>query len=169
LQVSRYIHRNPVETKTSLVEDLIDYPWSSYSAYLNKAKVPDWLNRDSVLGELGSRNRYQAYRRYAEQGCDTKTMAFYQRGNRPAVMGDKDFKAFAQTQVNSLGPEVDKFGLKQPVPVPVIIDSVAAYFQVGTNVLRTTRRGPGAKIISRWSYARRWAARRWSISPRIFM
>jgi putative transposase len=30
LQVSRYIHRNPIAMKTPLVEDLVDYPWSSY-------------------------------------------------------------------------------------------------------------------------------------------
>jgi len=29
-----------------------------------------------VLGELGSRRRYQAYHRYVEQGCDEETIAF---------------------------------------------------------------------------------------------
>ena len=49
LQVSRYIHRNRVETKKSLVEQLDTYPWSSYSAYINKVDCPDWLYTDVVL------------------------------------------------------------------------------------------------------------------------
>ena len=32
LQVSRYIHRNPVELKKPLVRDLSSYHWSSYAA-----------------------------------------------------------------------------------------------------------------------------------------
>jgi putative transposase len=37
LQVSRYIHRNPLETRKPIVEDLGDYLWSSYPAYINRA------------------------------------------------------------------------------------------------------------------------------------
>ena len=37
LQVTRYIHRNPIETKSPLVKSLEHYPWSSYLAYLGKA------------------------------------------------------------------------------------------------------------------------------------
>jgi len=40
-QVSRYIHRNPVDMKKPLVEVLLDHPWSSYPAYLNKMACPD--------------------------------------------------------------------------------------------------------------------------------
>jgi len=42
LQVSRYIHRNPVELKQPLVHQLIEYPWSSYPGYLNKSARPFW-------------------------------------------------------------------------------------------------------------------------------
>jgi putative transposase len=34
LQLSRYIHRNLIETATPMVERLKGYPWSSYSAYV---------------------------------------------------------------------------------------------------------------------------------------
>jgi len=40
LQLSRYIHRNPVETKPPLVKSLDTYPWSSYPAYINHTKGP---------------------------------------------------------------------------------------------------------------------------------
>lgn len=57
LQVSRYIHKNPIETSTPLVETLEDYPWSRYPSYLNKGQMIDGLNRDVVFAELGSRQR----------------------------------------------------------------------------------------------------------------
>jgi len=38
-EVSRYIHRNPVETKKPLANRLVDYRWSSYPAYLNNGSL----------------------------------------------------------------------------------------------------------------------------------
>ena len=52
LQVSRYIHRNPPETKVSMVNKLEEYPWSSYVAYINRAICPTWLEREEVLSAL---------------------------------------------------------------------------------------------------------------------
>ncbi len=40
LQLTRYIHLNPIETKEPMVRNLADYEWSSYPAYINKAKSP---------------------------------------------------------------------------------------------------------------------------------
>ncbi len=49
LQLTRYIHLNPVETKEPMVGDLADYEWSSYPAYINKAKSPSWLYREKTI------------------------------------------------------------------------------------------------------------------------
>lgn len=38
LKVSRYIHLNPLEA--SMVKNAEDYPWSSYSSYMNLSKNP---------------------------------------------------------------------------------------------------------------------------------
>ena len=53
LQLSRYIHRNPIDLKTPLVKDLSEYQWSSYPAYINKKKGPDWLIREKTYEMLG--------------------------------------------------------------------------------------------------------------------
>ena len=66
LEVSRYIHRNPVETKKPLAERLVNYGWSSYPAYLNKAECPDWLYRSAVYEELGSGQAVRSYARFVE-------------------------------------------------------------------------------------------------------
>lgn len=40
LQVSRYIHLNPVEAK--IVKNAFDYTWSSYNAFINENTKPFW-------------------------------------------------------------------------------------------------------------------------------
>ena len=65
LQVSRYIHRNPVEAK--LVERPQDYRWSSYGAYVGRGRVRS-LRTATVLEQLGAKQREQIrrYREYVE-------------------------------------------------------------------------------------------------------
>ena len=41
VQVSRYIHLNPVKAK--LCAQPADFEWSSYRAYLNQELKPSWL------------------------------------------------------------------------------------------------------------------------------
>ena len=63
LQLSRYIHRNPIEA--GMVEKLEDYLWSSYPNYLGKVKLPEWLYPQEVLAQLHTQTnisqKYQAY------------------------------------------------------------------------------------------------------------
>ena len=87
LQLTRYIHRNPIDMKRPLVAELVTYPWSSYPAYLNKIPSPLWLNREFSYQLLGKKNRYQAYRSFVEQGIDEEILAFYGKGNLKPVLG----------------------------------------------------------------------------------
>ncbi|MEK3935884.1 transposase [Sporosarcina sp. FSL W7-1349] len=40
LKVSRYIHRNPIDTKTPMVKRMEDYPYSSFYLYKNSSNAP---------------------------------------------------------------------------------------------------------------------------------
>ncbi|MEW6327521.1 MAG: transposase [Thermodesulfobacteriota bacterium] len=52
-----YIHGNPL--RAGLGERLLDYKWSSYQAYADKAHQPPWLTTELVLGMYGgSRRRF---------------------------------------------------------------------------------------------------------------
>lgn len=87
-QVSRYIHRNPLEA--NMIEDLESYAWSSYPAYLRRTKKPNWLAISTVLSYFGRRSaRYQTY---VEAGVDTETQKFYTRQHLSPIMGGKPFK-----------------------------------------------------------------------------
>ena len=130
LQVSRYIHRNPVDLKKPLVGDLRNYPWSGFPAYLSQVSIPDWLNRDAVDGELGSRQRCHAYQKYVEGGVDSETGEFYRHKALPSVLGEKAFKEWAFRQARSLDREVDKKGVKHPVTMDEVVDPVSRHYGV---------------------------------------
>lgn len=150
LQVSRYIHRNPIELKKPLVSPLDEYSWSSYAAYINKIKPPEWLYRDEVYSELGSFRKFSAYKTYVEQGNDNETEHFYQLKNTPSVWGDKAFKEQAREQAQSLDIEVDKRGLQHVLPLPRILDNVAAFYEITVDELLVAKRGKGPKNLARW-------------------
>jgi putative transposase len=47
LEVSRYIHRNPLEAK--MVVNLGDYKWSSYSSYINLLQLNPHISHNKTL------------------------------------------------------------------------------------------------------------------------
>lgn len=66
LEAARYIERNPVEAK--LVTTLVEYPWSSYTAYISD-RIPHIPVTPTAMYEaLGSTlsARQQAYRTFVE-------------------------------------------------------------------------------------------------------
>jgi len=68
LELTRYVHLNPVRAR--IVERPEEYDWSSYQDYLAARNAPQWLDCESVLGELAKdRSRARAaYRHFVEAG-----------------------------------------------------------------------------------------------------
>lgn len=67
LELSRYIHRNPVMAK--ITESPEDYSWSSYRAYVKGGKtIPSWLERYRLLSyfETTTRKAMNRYRSFVE-------------------------------------------------------------------------------------------------------
>ncbi|NOZ10872.1 MAG: hypothetical protein GXP09_07540 [Gammaproteobacteria bacterium] len=143
LQLSRYIHRNPIDMKRPMVKDLAAYPWSSYPAYINKAKAPDWLYRDKVYQMLGHKQRYQGYARYMSQGVDEDTLKFYQRGNQASIIGGEAFRSWVY---DNLLPELEaqeKGRLIRPdMTMALIVKGVARFFDTKPEILRKVIKGP---------------------------
>ena len=149
LQVSRYIHRNPINLKKPLVDDLSTYPWSSYPVYLQHKAKPDWLYQDKVYGELG-RYSPESYKAYVDQGLDEETHSFYKKKNISSIWGDQDFKTRSHARAQSLDIEIDKKGLKEPIPMKTIIQAVAENYNVDVEKITITKRGQGQKNVPRW-------------------
>ena len=92
LQVSRYIHRNPLEVQGASKTDLDTHRWSSYPAYVNKATSPNWLARERTYKTLGAKNRYFGYRNFVQQGNDERTKEFYGGDFVTGIFGDRSFR-----------------------------------------------------------------------------
>lgn len=143
LKLSRYIHRNPVDMRRSIVSSLADYPWSSYPAYVGRAKSPKWLDRDMVYEMLGQKQCFKGYAKYVLQGVDKETEQFYQKGNLAAIIGEKHFKAWV---FDKLLPELEsekKARIVQPdLTMGIVIDAVINAYGVTENDIRRIVKGP---------------------------
>ena len=149
LQLTRYIHRNPIDMKRPLVAELVTYPWSSYPAYLNKSPAPLWLNRELSYQLLGKKNRYQAYRRFVEQGVDEEILTFYGKGNLKPVLGSDEFieNVLSETELNR-----QHFNeLQELLPaISTIVAAVAQQMKVEEKSIYVSARGRKSANPPRW-------------------
>jgi len=91
LQLSRYIHRNPIEIKGTKPK-LENYTWSSYPTYIGKSPTRNWLRRDKIYQMLGQAQQCTGYRAFVAEGIDDELRHYYGKGNIATVLGDKSFK-----------------------------------------------------------------------------
>ena len=61
LELCRYVVLNPI--RANMVNDVVDWPWSSYAAMLGNTAPPEWLEIDWLLGHFGQ-SRKQAIDAY---------------------------------------------------------------------------------------------------------
>jgi len=57
LTVCRYVDLNPVRAR--LVDEPAAWRWSSYRMHMGLTRVPDWLDSDTLLGQLLGRSTHQ--------------------------------------------------------------------------------------------------------------
>ena len=151
LPLSRYIHRNPVETTPPLVHSLDAYPWSSYPMYSKPTKSPTWLARDLIYDLLGHHQKYRAYRMYVEAGLDDEIREFYKRSRTAAVLGDQAFLDWVRE--HHLQDVEDKVVMTQvlssTLSMDQIIQLVAEYYHVDSAVLTKVVKGPKKGVLAR--------------------
>jgi hypothetical protein len=90
-QLSRYIHRHPLEAK--MLSDLEHYAWSSYRYYVHpSAEPPDWLYQTEIYAQLYVKRHLQdKYKAYVELGVDEESRQFYGKGNIMPYRGGDEF------------------------------------------------------------------------------
>jgi len=142
LQLSRYIHRNPVDTKKP-VKKLEQYPWSSYPAYTGKATRPDWLYCDQIHGMLGRKQKYVGYQNYVEMGVDEDIKRYYNRGNTATILGDKTFRESVYREQKNIDKAILYESLKCKPEPEQIVSTVAKVFGVSQEDI--IKRNPGRR------------------------
>lgn len=93
LELSRYIHRNPLEA--GLTNDLKDYRWSSYQVYAGLKTRPPWLITEYVLKAIGERDQNSRYRTFVTGDTDKELRSFYEQTRMSPILGDERFRAQA--------------------------------------------------------------------------
>lgn len=98
LQVSRYIHLNPVGAK--LVQHPQDYRWSSYRAYL-KTRKDAGVHRALILGQFAGRmsQRIWRYREFVEGTLEARGRWSQMPIRKQVFVGDEDFVEAAERRV----------------------------------------------------------------------
>lgn len=151
LQVSRYIHLNPVEAKLS--DNPVDYKWSSYRAYINKTLSIAWLKTTFILNQMNGSNKLSVYESFVTDGIDSETKMFYSKKHTSTVYGTKKF---IDRYLNKLDtsysydvlPDINH---TKPLPKSdEILNSVMQYFSLAKNQLHESIQGKSnlAKMIS---------------------
>lgn len=149
LQVSRYIHLNPVEAGIAPFAE--GYPWSSCAAYVGLRPATDWLHTDTVLGFFGQENAPASYRRFIAQGVDANTKSMYCARRLPAVLGSDDFVARLRDEipVRPCIPESAKFA--RGIPLEDIVRTAAEEFAVSvSDVVRVGGQDNAARDAAVW-------------------
>ncbi|NVJ61945.1 MAG: transposase [Gammaproteobacteria bacterium] len=150
LYVSRYIHRNPIDMKRPIVSRLEDYRHSSYPAYINKLKAPEWLSRDFLYGLEDSAKRYAGMRQFVEAGVDEYTAKLYSKQRWPIVYGSKEFRQWVADEKLTEQSITKQASMVINTPsIEQIITIVSDYYKVDYDDIVAIRKGKGIKSVPR--------------------
>lgn len=133
--LSRYIHLNPVRGRMTAAP--AEYRWSSYRSFVDRARIPEWLQTGLVLSRFGRlRGAAQdAYRRFVEGTPEGAPDAHIARCLREGeVLGGK---SFLESLGEILGPE-GRPSRRQPSPrltIDAILEAVSSSFKIPVEAL----------------------------------
>jgi REP element-mobilizing transposase RayT len=146
LELSRYIHRNPIETKNEhrrLVKDLKDYKWSSYPSYLNISYTPKWLDKETTISMFKKdEDQIKRYQSFVEKGKNKELEEFFSKKNQATILGKREF--IEKVLISDL--EINKKNrikkeTNQSIDVKSIIENVAKTFKVSIQSITTRQTG----------------------------
>lgn len=138
LQVSRYIHLNPVLAKVCLAPG--DYRWSSYRYFLNNSSGYKWLRVENILSYFDD---LKAYAEFISEGLDNELDSFYNQKIKP-ILGTEKFISKALISItekhkSDCKSDVNRF--KKIYSIESIVTLIKNYFNVEIYSLRNSTRG----------------------------
>jgi REP element-mobilizing transposase RayT len=137
LEVSRYIHLNPV--KARLVMRPSDYFWSSYASFVGQTPKPQWLRTCELLRRFGNANNPHYYRQFVEQPNQSKMDAFYSHRSLPSILGSKAFRRHIFFRASTSAQKKEK--VAPDLKVKQVIGATARYFNLTEDEVTRGRRG----------------------------
>jgi REP element-mobilizing transposase RayT len=148
LHVSRYIHRNPIETSTPMVDDLAKYKWSSYSSFIKRGATPKWLVRDFIFSLQGKKRQYAAYKQFVEYENNEEISAFYSSKKLLSVLGCDNFIENIKDYIAKSNSERKLVSKKHSADD--VISYIAKHFSVEVDDILMAKKGRKEKNLPRW-------------------
>lgn len=148
LSLSRYIHRNPIEAKKPLADDLNDWPWSSYPSLIQRRSHYSWLHRDATYELLGKRSRYQAFKKHILDDTKDEVTDFFSKQRLQPVLGGADFIKRIEPYIKH-SREMPKREMPRAVDMATVLRTVAEAFGFTVEELLKKRPCPDGHQIPR--------------------
>ena len=150
LQLSRYIHQNPLVAKK--VKRCGDYPWSSYPYYIKNLKTPDWLYQQEIYDQLHVKTKLrEKYRAFVELEIDDELTQFYNKGKIAPYLGSDSFRDWVYAQRLTDDSTVVKKEIQLFRPsMDEIVSKVVKVFNVSQSSILKSQRGRVESNIPRW-------------------
>lgn len=147
LEVSRYIHLNPVRAK--LVEVPQSWRWSSCPGYVDVRRRLDWVCYERVLGEFGHRGEQarRSYRQFLRAGLERPPPSPFAEAVGGLLVGTSEFVDRIRRLIQDRPEDRETPQLKQVRSRPelaTIAAAVAAHFGVEPNRWAVGRRSDDA-------------------------
>ena len=137
LNVSRYIHLNPVSAK--IVSSPEQFPWSSYSYFIDSKNKPSWLKVEETLEMLENQNYFQ----FINEGIDDETYNFYEN-KKTVIFGPVNFRDTLLKQVvdqQQSESKADVKRIKRLITFEQIVNFCSQYFNIDEKELLNAIRG----------------------------
>jgi putative transposase len=133
LEVSRYIHLNPVRAR--MVERPDAWPWGSCPGYVRASRRLDWVTYGRVLGEFGraASQARRGYSRFLTAALDDPPVSPFKGTVGGVLLGSSSFVDRMRRMLDERPEEPDVIELKQlrrRPPLDEIVAMVAEHFQV---------------------------------------
>ena len=159
-KLSRYIHLNPVKTKSqeelstkTLKSRLDDYKWSSYRFYIGLENKPEWLDRRFVLSSWGRTafEKMHNYRNYVEKGIKTDNADDIRAAVSGGIIGSTVFaeeviRKYLRHDISDIDAKAQPaLAALNSFTVDEVLKAVAGYYQIDDIEKITVRRGCHSK------------------------
>ncbi len=164
LELSRYVHLNPVSGKTFQSKHykerwkyISTFQWSSLLGYVDKQKAVDFVDYDLVLGMIGGR---RVYKQFLMDGLKEGLVDVFRDVKYQAILGDDDFVSRMKGEFVRPGSLCEQPNYRSLVQRPLDPKDVLSVVAVLTGIPREqfslrrandVARGIAAELLYRYS------------------
>ena len=140
LHLVRYIHLNPLNA--GMADNLEDYQWSSYRAYLGLISIPPWLSVEHTVRQFDKSNFIDDFRHFTLTDTSVDIDQFFSSAKSSTIIGNDEFVERIKSTVNyeELSCEFSERIFFKPSIVEIIF-AVAKVFHVSVSSINSSLRG----------------------------